>query len=82
MLRGLYRHYKGGLYLVRSIAKHTETQESLVIYQSIETNIMWARPLTMFHEKVTYNDKIIDRFTYIDSDTKKYISIDSDNVLN
>lgn len=32
MRLGIYRHYKGGLYLVLGIARQTETDEELVIY--------------------------------------------------
>ena len=65
MLRGFYRHYKGGIYRLKSIAMHTETEEQLVIYQCTKSQGVWARPLKMFQEKVTYDGKTVDRFTYI-----------------
>lgn len=48
-----YRHYKGNKYLALHVAKRTETLEELVIYQALygEKGI-WARPLSMFIEKV------------------------------
>lgn len=49
---GLYRHFKGGLYKVLCTALHTETQESLVIYQSLETDKIFARPYDMFMSEV------------------------------
>ncbi|OEF96652.1 hypothetical protein BHF68_07865 [Desulfuribacillus alkaliarsenatis] len=58
-----YRHYKGNEYLVLHVAKHTETLEELVVYQALygERGI-WARPLSMFTEKITVDGKEVDRF--------------------
>lgn len=39
-----YRHYKGGLYYVVALAKHTERDETLVIYRHVSGS-MHARPL-------------------------------------
>ena len=39
-----YKHYKGGLYEVISMAIHTETNEKLVIYKSINFGSVYARP--------------------------------------
>lgn len=50
---GLYRHYKGGLYRVFGFAKHTETEESLVLYRGDgQDGIFWVRPVKMFCEMV------------------------------
>ena len=43
-----YRHHKGGEYEVIALARHTETQEELVIYKSLETGEIWARPKSIF----------------------------------
>lgn len=45
-----YRHFKGTLYKVIAIAKHTETLEDMVIYT--DDNKVWARPYDMFVSKV------------------------------
>ena len=50
-----YRHYKGGLYEVISLARHTETEESLVIYKSIHFGSVHARPLTMWFDIIEVN---------------------------
>ena len=43
-----YRHYKGGEYELVSLAKHSETLEELVIYRSVDTGELWARPKSLF----------------------------------
>lgn len=64
---GIYEHYKTGrLYLVKSVAKHSETLENLVVYESLyrnDTSRIWVRPLEMFVEIVQYNGQPVRRFT-------------------
>lgn len=47
-----YQHYKGGRYKVLFLTKHTETNEVLVIYESISFKTTHARPLSMWFQKV------------------------------
>lgn len=47
-----YRHYKGGTYEIISLAVHTETDEKLVIYKSLNFGSTHARPLTVWSEDV------------------------------
>ena len=42
-----FRHFKGTVYTVIALAKHTETEEELVIYRD-EQGSTWARPVDMF----------------------------------
>jgi hypothetical protein len=47
-----YKHFKGGIYRVQAIATHTETGETLVIYQDMYERTFYARPYDMFASKV------------------------------
>ena len=64
---GLYRHYKGKDYQVYNLARHSETEESFVVYRCLYGNYdLWIRPTTMFQETVTTsNGKTLPRFDYI-----------------
>jgi hypothetical protein len=46
-----FRHFKGTVYTVIALAKHTETEEELVIYRD-EQGSTWARPIEMFSSLV------------------------------
>lgn len=62
----MYRHYKGTLYELLYTAVHTETEDRLVVYRSIEQpNKIWARPYNMFFATVVIEDKEIPRFKKI-----------------
>lgn len=60
---GRYRHYKGGLYTVIGIARHSETGELLVVYRpEYGERAFWVRPLAMFNETVEIEGRLIPRF--------------------
>ncbi|MGK5736698.1 DUF1653 domain-containing protein [Acinetobacter junii] len=65
--RGIYQHYKGQLYQVFNVARHSETEEELIVYQCLYGDYsMWVRPLSMFTETVALDSgEIIPRFKLI-----------------
>lgn len=63
---GKYKHYKGNLYEVIGIARHSETLEDMVVYRALYGDFdLWVRPLTMFQENVEINGVIMPRFKYL-----------------
>ena len=63
---GRYRHYKGNEYEVLGMAKHSENLEALVIYRALYgEGKVWARPATMWLEKVIVDGKEVPRFQRI-----------------
>ena len=62
---GRYRHYKGGEYEVLGVARHSETDEPLVVYRPLYGDGgLWVRPRAMFLETVTHNGEPVPRFAY------------------
>ncbi|MGM0986788.1 MAG: DUF1653 domain-containing protein [Pseudomonadota bacterium] len=60
---GIYRHYKGSLYEVLGIARHSETEESLVVYRALYGDYeLWTRPMGMFVETVDVQGEPMPRF--------------------
>jgi hypothetical protein len=47
-IKNVYRHFKGGWYLVEEIALDCETKEKLVVYRSLKDQQLWVRPLEDF----------------------------------
>ena len=65
-LPGRYRHFKGGEYEVLGVARHSETDERLVVYRPLYNDSgLWVRPVAMFLETVTADGKAVPRFTYL-----------------
>lgn len=65
---GLYKHYKGNLYEVIGIARHSETLEELVVYKATyqeEGENLWVRLLAMFLETVVIDGVERKRFEKI-----------------
>lgn len=63
---GLYRHFKGGEYRVICLARHSETEEWMVVYQALYGEKgYWVRPAAMWLEEVERDGKRLPRFSYI-----------------
>ena len=64
---GKYRHFKGGLYEVVGIARHSETQEEMVVYRALYGDGgLWVRPRAMFLESVPVNGVVTPRFQRVE----------------
>lgn len=60
---GRYRHYKGNFYEVMGTARHSETEEWLVVYRCLYGDgSLWVRPLAMFVENVEVDGVTVPRF--------------------
>lgn len=65
-ISGTYQHYKGNIYRVICVAKHSETLEDMVIYQDTTDDAkIWARPASMWDEIVEVNGERVHRFQKI-----------------
>lgn len=67
LTKGLYQHFKGGMYKVIDVVCHSETQEWYVVYESQKRKAeglssLWVRPYEMFVEEVTRNGETFPRF--------------------
>ncbi len=64
---GKYRHYKGKEYEVLHLARHSETEEEMVVYRALYGDFgIRVRPAAMWNELVTVNGKAIPRFSHIE----------------
>ena len=60
---GLYRHFKGNLYRLLYVAKHSETLEPMVVYQALYGDQgIWVRPAAMWNEPVEHEGYFGPRF--------------------
>ena len=63
---GRYRHYKGKEYTVIGVARHSETEEELVVYrQEYGDRSLWVRPRKMFEELVEIEGRAVPRFQFV-----------------
>ena len=70
--RGRYRHYRGGLYEVLGVARHSEDLSPLVLYRPLATDgsatedVIWVRPHAMWSEPVAHEGRVVPRFSPLD----------------
>lgn len=64
---GRYRHFKGNSYEVIGIARHSETEEPMVVYRALYgEGCLWTRPAVMWNETVQRDGKSYKRFYHLD----------------
>lgn len=64
--KGLYKHYKGGMYRVLGTVRHSESLEPMTLYQALYGQQgLWVRPAAMFSENVDIDGNIQPRFTRV-----------------
>ena len=68
---GKYKHYKGNLYKVIGVGRHSETLEEFVVYQALYNSeefgdsAIWIRPKEMFLEEVEWEGNKVLRFGFV-----------------
>jgi hypothetical protein len=66
---GIYQHSKSGrLYRVHFVAKHSETLDDFVVYETLYDNPTarhWVRPAAMFEERVEVRGQRVPRFVFV-----------------
>ncbi len=63
---GRYRHFKGQEYTVLGVARHSETEEELVVYrQEYGERGLWVRPKSMFLQTVDQDGQRVPRFAFV-----------------
>ena len=64
---GRYRHFKGREYEVIAVARHSETEEPIVVYKALYgEGGMWVRPASMWYETVERGGQTYRRFYRLD----------------
>ncbi len=75
---GLYQHYKGNMYFIHGIARHSENHEIFVMYQALYGGYnMWIRPFTMFTEIIIIDGIEQPRFKFIKETVTEVASLET-----
>jgi len=70
---GFFKHFKGNVYEVFGVGKHSETGEELVVYRGLYDSphgygAIWIRPVAMFLETIERDGKTMRRFAPISTE--------------
>ncbi len=66
---GRYRHFKGKEYQVLGLARHSETEEWMVVYRPLYgEGGLWVRPASMWVETVERDGKVQPRFLLLEEE--------------
>jgi hypothetical protein len=63
--KGVYRHFKGGLYEVYDTVIDSETLSTMVLYRPVGTTALWVRPYDMFTSMVDRDGVKQKRFSFV-----------------
>lgn len=64
--KGLYQHYKGGMYRVLGTVRHSEDLQPMTLYQALYgEGGLWVRPAAMFTQVDSFNGQLQARFVRI-----------------
>lgn len=67
MKKGIYRHFKGNMYEVLHVARHSETLEEMVVYKALYGDgDVWVRPLSMWDEIIEREGETFSRFELVE----------------
>lgn len=83
----VYRHFKGNVYQIVTLARHSETGEKMVVYQQLYAPYeVYVRPLEMFMSKIDTrkypNEKQVYRFEKITVREEEIIWQENEPVSN
>lgn len=68
----IYQHFKGNIYKIIGVGKHSETLEDYVVYTDLNEDKIWIRPYNMFLEEVQLEDgTVVPRFKQIQTEHEK-----------
>ncbi len=66
MQLGIYQHYRGNLYHVIGLSRHSESLEEMVVYRGLHADFgLWVRPKVLFQSQLEVEGILLPRFKFI-----------------
>lgn len=66
MQLGIYQHYRGNLYHVIGVCRHSETLEEMIVYRGLYADYgLWVRPKKLFEGMLEVDGVSVQRFKFI-----------------